>query len=100
MKLKTQLKKVITEYTKEFYTIITDYPYDKDDAYWIAGDYTGVCGIGDYYVQFSDMVFVVDNKISGEDYIDWYWNYVAKDKGDYINLRSYAMNKGYKIKQY
>ena len=98
MKLKTQLKKVITEYTKEFYTIITDYPYDKDDAYWIGGDMTGVCGIGDYYVQFSDMVFVVDNKISGEDYIDWYWNYVAEDKGDYINLKSYAINKGYKIK--
>ena len=98
MKLKTQLKKVITEYTKKFYTILTDYPYDKDDAYWIAGDMTGVCGIGDYYVQLSDMVLVVDNKISGEDYIDWYWTYVAKDKGDYINLRSYAMNKGYKIK--
>lgn len=98
MKLKTQLKKVITEYTKEFYTIITDYPYNKDDAYWIAGDYTGVCGIGDYYVGLSDMVLVVDNKISGEDYIDWYWNYVAEDKGDYINLRTYAMNKGYKIK--
>ena len=98
MKLKTQLKKVITEYTKEIYTILTDYPYDKDDAYWISGDYTGVCGIGDYYVGLSDMVFVVDNKISGEDYIDWYWQYVSEDKGDYINLKSYAMNKGYKIK--
>ena len=101
MKLKTQLKKVITEYTKEFYTILTDKPYDKDNAYWIGGDYTGVCGIGDYYVDLSDMVLVVDNKISGEDYIDWYWTYVAEYmKGDekYINLRSYAMNKGYKIK--
>jgi hypothetical protein len=101
MKLKTQLKKVITEYTKEFYTILTDEPYDKDNAYWIAGDYTGVCGIGDYYVGLSDMVLVVDNKISGEDYIDWYWTYVAEYmKGDeqYINLRHYAMNKGYKIK--
>ena len=101
MKLKTQLKKVITEYTKEFYTIITDEPYDKNNVYWIGGDYTGVCGIGDYYVDLSDMVLVVDNKISGEDYIDWYWQYVAEYmKGDeqYINLRSYAMNKGYKIK--
>jgi hypothetical protein len=101
MKLKTQLKKVITEYTKEFYTILTDEPYDKDNVYWIGGDYTGVCGIGDYYVDLSDMVLVVDNKISGDDYIDWYWTYVAEYmKGDkqYINLRSYAMNKGYKIK--
>jgi len=98
MKLKTKLKKVITEYTKEFYTIITDEPYDKDNVYWIGGDYTGVCGIGDYYVGLSDMVLVVDNKISGEDYIDWYWTYVAENNKDYINLRSYAMNKGYKIK--
>ena len=51
MKLKTQLKKIITEYTKQFYTIITDEPYDKDNVYWIGGDYTGVCGIGDYYVD-------------------------------------------------
>ena len=98
MSLSTKLKKVIREYTKEFYTILTDYPYDKDDAYWIGGDYTGVCGIGDYYVGLSDMVLVVDNKISGEDYIDWYWQYVSEDKGDYINLKSYAINKGYKIK--
>ena len=98
MKLKTQLKKVITEYTKEFYTILTDEPFDKDNVYWIGGDYTGVCGIGDYYVGLSDMVLVVDNKISGEDYIDWYWTYVAENNKDYINLRSYAMNKGYKIK--
>ena len=98
MKLKTQLKKVITEYTKEFYTIITDEPYDKDNAYWIGGDMTGVCGIGDYYVDLSDMVLVVDNKIKAEDFFDWYWTYVADEKEDYINLRSYAMNKGYKIK--
>ena len=98
MKLKTQLKKAITEYTKEFYTILTDEPFDKDNVYWIGGDYTGVCGIGDYYVGLSDMVLVVDNKISGEDYIDWYWTYVAENNKDYINLRSYAMNKGYKIK--
>ena len=98
MKLKTQLKKVITEYTKEFYTIITDEPYDKDNAYWIGGDYTGVCGIGDYYVGLSDMVLVVDNQIKADDFFDWYWTYVADEKEDYINLRSYAMNKGYKIK--
>ena len=98
MKLKTQLKKVITEYTKEFYTIITDEPYDKDNAYWIGGDMTGVCGIGDYYVGLSDMVRVVDNQIKADDFFDWYWTFVADDKEDYINLRSYAMNKGYKIK--
>ena len=98
MKLKTQLKKVITEYTKEFYTILTDEPYDKDNAYWIGGDMTGVCGIGDYYVDLSDMVLVVDNKIKADDFFDWYWTYVADEKTDYINLRSYAMNKGYKIK--
>jgi hypothetical protein len=100
MKLKTQLKKVVTEYTKEFYTILTDEPYYEDNTHWIGGDYTGVCGIGDYYVSLSDMVLVVDNKISGEDYIGWYWTFVGDYKSDeqYINLRSYAMNKGYKLK--
>lgn len=98
MKLKTQLRRIVKEYTKKFYTILTDKPYNEDNAYWIGGDYTGVCGIGDYYVNLSDMVLVVDNKISGEDYIDWYWTYVADEKKEYINLRSYAMNKGYKIK--
>ena len=100
MKLKTQLRRVIREYTKQFYTILTDEPYNKDNTHWIGGDYTGVCGIGDYYVDLSDMVLVVDNKIKGEDYINWYWTFVATDddKQQYVNLRSYAMNKGYKIK--
>jgi len=101
MKLKTQLRRIIKEYTKKFYTILTDEPYDEDNAYWIAKDYTGVCMIGDYYVDLSDMVLVVDNEIKGIHYIDWYWTYVAEYmKGDeqYINLRSYAMAKGYKIK--
>jgi hypothetical protein len=100
MKLKTKLRRVIREYTKQFYTILTDEPYYEDNTHWIGGDYTGVCGIGDYYVSLSDMVLVVDNKISGEDYIDWYWSYVGDYEEDkqYINLRSYAMNKGYKLK--
>ena len=98
MKLKTRFKHIVDEYTKEFYKLIWEEPFDKDNVYWIGGDMTGVCGIGDYYVGLSDMVLVVDNKISGEDYIDWYWTYVAENNKDYINLRSYAMNKGYKIK--
>lgn len=100
MELSTKLKKVITEYTSKFYTILTNEPYHRYNVHWIGGDYTGVCNIGDYYVNLSDMKFVVDNEIKGEDYIDWYWTYVAEYKSDeeYIGLRSYAMSKGYKIK--
>jgi len=100
MKLNTKFKKIVTEYTSKFYTILTDEPYDEDNAYWIAKDYTGVCMIRDYYVDLSDMVLVVDNEIEGIHYIDWYWTFVATDddKQQYVNLRSYAMNKGYKIK--
>ena len=78
MKLKTRFKHIVDEYTKEFYQLIWDEPFDKDNVYWIGEDRSGVCGIGDYYVGLSDMVLVVDNKISGEDYIDWYWQYVAE----------------------
>jgi hypothetical protein len=101
MKLEHRLKEVITDYTKIFYTILTDEPYDETDAYWIGGDITGVCGIGDYFVDLSDMVLVVDNNVSGEDYINWYWKFCGEyEKGtkQYINLRSYLMNKGYKLK--
>ena len=98
MKLKTRFKHIVDEYTKEFYKLIWDEPLHKDDAYWIGGDYTGVCNIGDYYVDLSDMVLVVDNQIKADDFFDWYWTFVADEKKEYINLRSYAMNKGYKIK--
>ena len=98
MKLKTRFKHIVDEYTKEFYQLIWDEPFDKDNVHWIGEDRTGVCGIGDYYVDLRDIVFVVDNQIKAEDFFDWYWTYVADEKEDYINLRSYAMNKGYKIK--
>ena len=98
MKLKTRFKHIVDEYTKEFYKLIWEEPFDKDSVYWIGGDRTGVCGIGDYYVDLRDIVFVVDNKIKADDFFDWYWTYVADEKEDYINLKSYAMNKGYKIK--
>lgn len=108
MKLKTRFKHIVDEYTKEFYKLIWEEPFDKDsvlfiidilsNVHWIGGDRTGVCEIGDYYVDLRDIVFVVDNKIKADDFFDWYWTYVADEKTDYINLRSYAMNKGYKIK--
>lgn len=98
MKLKTRFKHIVDEYTKEFYKLIWEESYDKDNVHWIGGDRTGVCGIGDYYVDLKDIVFVVDNQIKAKDFFDWYWTYVADDKEEYINLRSYAMNKGYKIK--
>jgi len=98
MKLKTRFKHIVDEYTKEFYQFIWDEPFDKDNVYWIGEDRSGVCGIGDYYIDLRDIIFVVDNQIKADDFFDWYWTFVADDKEDYINLRSYAMNKGYKIK--
>jgi hypothetical protein len=101
MKLQNKLREVITDYTKIFYVILTGQPYDESDTYWIGGDITGVCGIGDYFVNLSDMVLVVDNNVSGDDFSDWYWEFVGEyEKGtkQYINLRSYLMIKGYKLK--
>lgn len=98
MKLKTRFKHIVDEYTKEFYQLIWDEPFDKDNVYWIGEDRSGVCGIGDYYIDLRDIIFVVDNQIKADDFFDWYWTFVAEDKEEYINLRSYAMNKGYKIK--
>lgn len=98
MKLKTRFKHIVDEYTKEFYQLIWEEPFNKDNVYWIGEDRTGVCGIGDYYIDLRDIVFVVDNQIKAKDFFDWYWTYIADEKTDYVNLRSYAMNKGYKIK--
>lgn len=99
MNLSNKLKKVVTEYTEAFYTIIIEGTYDEDNAYWIGGDMTGVCSIGDYFVNLSDIVLVVDNNVSGEDYIEWYSEYVGEAKNKkHVNLKSFLMNKGYKLK--
>lgn len=94
MKLQTKFEKIVLEYTEKFYTIMYGEPIDWDNIHWIGGDLGEVCGIGDYFVSFNDMRYVVDTNVSGDDYRDWYWQNMPPEEGKkYVNLETYLRLK-------
>lgn len=65
--LKNMFKTVKEEYQKKF---IEKYEFDEKDSYWI----DNVLYISDYYFDFYDVKFAVENNISYE-FLDWWYNY-------------------------
>lgn len=83
MKTTTKIKKlakkydeIVSDYTDIFYNQMFDDSPTIDDAYWIGGDYTGVCGIGDYYLNFDMIKLSVDYGVSFDDWSTYYWKEV------------------------
>jgi len=82
--LKCNYEKSVNAYIKEF-----EKKHEIDFDFWI-GDLIGeVCCFGDYTFNFSDIKYVIDNSISLDYLIDWYWFVVEYEKC-YYNLKSYC----------
>jgi hypothetical protein len=98
--------KLITEYIKEFYTLVfnksfVDYykdidKYNKNNFYWEDRD---TLRFGINKIDLNDIIFVIDNNINIQDYLNWNneleYRYERKDDfGNewYINLETYILN--------
>jgi len=85
---KLALKKIYNEaveaYIKEF-----ELQNDIDFDFWVGDKVGEICMFGDYSFNFSDVKYVVDNKIKFEWFVDWYY-FVVEYSKCYINLDSYC----------
>ena len=59
---------------------------------WIGGEVGGIADINDMYINFDDIRYDIDNKISVGKIFEWYWNSVerAELKVKYMNYPSYC----------
>lgn len=84
------LQKVCDKYVK---LLAEQWGCDANSAYW-GCDYGGLCDFdGDFTITLTDMVYVVENDVSYEEYMQWMnYNIDAHRWGFYnINLKSWHM---------
>jgi len=82
--MKKQLEKVIEKYVKKFQKQL-DVEID-----WNCGP-LGVYSFADMFINFSDIVFIVDNKMTFEQVHKWYWEhwYGNPENENKVNLENY-----------
>lgn len=57
------------DYLTEF---ITQTGIEDDAPFWVGGEVGGVACVADYFVDYTTIRYVVDDKISFEDFDEWY----------------------------
>ena len=80
MNLKQNYEKACNAYVDE---LCRRYDLDKDDSFWVVDQVGGILIIGDLSISFLDIVYIIDNNVKWETFIDWY---------DY-RLRLYCINE-------
>lgn len=69
VKLKADFIKAVDAYMNEWCTKHGfEYGYDG----WVSDDTGGVCMVGDYFVNFDDARYDIDNDLPETMYFDWY----------------------------
>ena len=87
--LKEKADKLAMKYIKEF-----EKKYEVYFEFAVADNYFDVLNFGDYYVNFTDIKYCIDNNVSSESFFNWYednleFNFLKESERIYINLPSY-----------
>lgn len=67
--LKENYEKACNEYLKAFCSTY-ELQYEKDA--WAAGDVGTIALIGDYYIDFQDMMYMLNNNRAFDEWLRWY----------------------------
>ena len=82
-KLRDDYESACYNYIKEFERI-----YEFDFEGWIGDNVGGVALFGDYAIAFSDIIYIVDNDVHVDTFVNWYW-FCAEYEQCKINLQNY-----------
>ena len=86
MNLKKNYEKACNAYVDE---LCKKYDLDKDDSFWVADQVGGILIIGDLSMSFLDIVYIIDNDVKWETFIDWY-DYGLESAKNTINLKNWC----------
>ena len=67
--LKENYEKACNEYLKAF---CSTYELQYEEDAWEAGDVGTIALIGDFYIDFQDMMYMLNNGIAFEEWLRWY----------------------------
>ena len=67
--LKKNYEKACNEILKAF---CSTYELQYEENAWVAGDVGTIAEVGDYYIDFQDMKYMLDNDIAFEEWLRWY----------------------------
>lgn len=68
-RLKENYEKACNEYLKAF---CCQYEFQYDEDAWAAGDVGTVALVGDYFIDFQDMMYMLNKGIAFEVWLRWY----------------------------
>ena len=74
--LSLQYELLANDYLTEF---IKQTGIEEDAPFWVGGEVAGIACVADYFVDYTTIRYVVDGKMSFEDFDEWY-NYCADVK--------------------
>ena len=82
--------KLIDDYEDACYNYIAEFGRisEFDFGGWIGYNVGGVALFGDYAIDFSNIVYIVDNDVPVDTFVNWYW-FCAEYEQCQINLQNY-----------
>ena len=93
--LRLNYEKACNDYVKRF---IKMYALSSDD-FWVGEEVGGIVCVSDYFINFLDVVYMVDNNIGWDVFLNWYdytlelsiKNGIKTNKIPIPNLQSWCM---------
>ena len=82
--LKQKYEQIANDYINEF-----SKKHEIDFDGWIGEDIGGVALFGDYFFNFDDLRYAIDNGLSFDWFIDWYY-FVLEYQKTFYNLDGYS----------
>jgi len=64
---------------------------DEEDFYWMGNEIGGVFNFGDYYFNFSDALYCLENEVEIERLFAWY-DYYLENPAESVNLKHFLMD--------
>lgn len=91
-KLQKEYQDVVNQYLKKF---IKKHKYEF--SYWVSADIGGIaCFIDQYYFDFDDIRFDIDNNVEKDLIFKWQDDGIENDNKDVLNFKSYSLGLRYK----